>query len=70
MNYSTRLIMKIMLYALGGIAVFGLIYLITGQKRTGISFVAGNATVFFGAIAAITFIAFLISLIVSSGKRN
>lgn len=70
MNYSTRLILKIMIYSIGGVALFGLIYLITGQKNGGVSQGAGNIAAFCGIIAAITFISFLISLIVSSSKGN
>ena len=65
MNYSTKIIMKIMLASAGFAGIFGLIFWLRGGGGESIP---GDIAAFFAVIAAVTFIAFLISLIVSSAK--
>jgi hypothetical protein len=65
MTNSTKIIMKIMLGSAGLAGVFGLIFWLTGG---GGGSIPGSIAGFFAVIATVTFIAFLISLIVSSSK--
>jgi hypothetical protein len=63
MNASTKIILKILIWSAAIAATFGIIVWITNDNKfSGV--IAGISA----AVAGVTFIAFLIALIVSAGK--
>jgi hypothetical protein len=64
MNASTKIILKILIWSAAIAVIFGVISWLTKDNKFSWSTIAGVSA----AVAGVTFIAFLIALIISAGK--